>query len=35
MKTKAKLLIEIESEFVDDDENDAETLRYCVEQDVE
>lgn len=32
MKIKAKLVIEIVSEFNDDKENTAETLRYCVEQ---
>lgn len=36
MKIKAKLVIEIESEFDDDKENaTADTLSYCVEQDLE
>lgn len=33
-KVKAKLILEIEGEFYDD-ESDEETLRYCVEQDLE
>lgn len=33
-KIKAKLIVEVEAEF-DDDESSEETLRYCVEQDLE
>ena len=33
-KIKAKLLVEVESEFYDD-EASKETLRYCVEQDLQ
>ena len=33
-KVKATLLVEIEGEFYDD-ESTEETLRYCVEQDLE
>ena len=33
-KVKAKLIIDIEAEFYDD-ESSEETLRYCVEQDLE
>ena len=33
-KVKAKLIVEVESEFYDD-ESSEETLRYCVEQDLE
>ena len=35
MKVKAKLIIDIETEYNDDPENNAETLRFCVEQDLE
>lgn len=35
MKVKAKLIIDIETEYTDDPENNAGTLRYCVEQDLE
>lgn len=35
MKIKAKLIIEVISEYDDDNENNAETLRFCVEQDLE
>ena len=31
---KAKLIVEVETTF-DDDESSEETLRYCVEQDLE
>ena len=33
-KVKAKLIVEVEAEFYDD-ESSEETLRYCVEQDLE
>lgn len=33
-KVRAKLIIDVESEFYDD-EATTETLRYCVEQDLE
>lgn len=33
-KVKATLIVEVEAEFYDD-EATAETLRYCVEQDLE
>lgn len=33
-KVRAKLIIDVEGEFYDD-ESTAETLRYCVEQDLE
>jgi len=33
-KIKAKLLVEVETEFYDD-ESSEETLRYCVKQDLE
>ena len=33
-KIKAKLIVEVEAEFYDD-ESSEETLRYCVEQDLE
>ena len=33
-KIKAKLLVEVEAEFYDD-ESTEETVRYCVEQDLE
>lgn len=33
-KIKAKLLVEVEAEFYDN-ESSEETLRYCVEQDLE
>ena len=33
-KVKAKLIVEVETEFYDD-ESSEETLRYCVEQDLE
>lgn len=33
-KVKAKLIVEVEAEFYDD-ESPEETLRYCVEQDLE
>lgn len=33
-KVRAKLIIDVEGEFYDDESN-AETLRYCVEQDLE
>ena len=33
-KVKAKLIVEIESEFYDD-ESSEETVRFCVEQDLE
>lgn len=33
-KVRAKLIMDIEGEFYDD-ESTAETLRYCVEQDLE
>lgn len=33
-KVKAKLIVEVEGEFYDD-ESSEETLRYCVEQDLE
>ena len=33
-KIRAKLLVEVEAEFYDD-ETSEETLRYCVEQDLE
>lgn len=33
-KVKAKLIVEVEAEFYDD-ESSKETLRYCVEQDLE
>ena len=33
-KIKATLIVEIESEFYDDEASE-ETLRYCVEQDLE
>ena len=33
-KIKAKLLVEVEAEFYDD-ESSEETVRYCVEQDLE
>lgn len=33
-KVKAKLLVEVEAEFYDN-ESPEETLRYCVEQDLE
>lgn len=33
-KIKAKLIVEVEAEFYDD-ELSEETLRYCVEQDLE
>lgn len=35
MKVKAKLIIDIETEYNDNPENNAETLRFCVEQDLE
>lgn len=35
MKIKAKLIIDIETEYNDDTENTSETLRFCVEQDLE
>jgi predicted type IV restriction endonuclease len=33
-KIKAKLIVEVEAEFYDD-ESSEETVRYCVEQDLE
>lgn len=33
-KVKAKLIVEVEAEFYDN-ESSEETLRYCVEQDLE
>lgn len=33
-KIKAKLIVEVESDFYDN-ESSEETLRYCVEQDLE
>ena len=33
-KVKAKLIVEVEAEFYDN-ESSEETLRYCVEQDME
>lgn len=33
-KVKAKLIVEVEAEFYDE-ESTEETLRYCVEQDLE
>ena len=33
-KIKAKLLVEVESEFYDDEASE-ETLRYCIEQDLQ
>lgn len=33
-KVKAKLIVEVEGEFYDD-KSSEETLRYCVEQDLE
>ena len=33
-KVRAKLIVEIEAEYYDD-ESSEETLRYCVEQDLE
>lgn len=33
-KVKAKLVVEVEGEFYDD-KSSEETLRYCVEQDLE
>lgn len=33
-KVKAKLIVEVEGEFYDN-ESSEETLRYCVEQDLE
>lgn len=33
-KIKAKLIVEVEAEFYDN-ESSEETLRYCVEQDLE
>ena len=33
-KVKAKLVVEVEAEFYDN-ESSEETLRYCVEQDLE
>ena len=33
-KRRAKLLVEVDAEFYDD-ETSEETLRYCVEQDLE
>ena len=33
-KVKAKLIVEVEAEFCDN-ESSEETLRYCVEQDLE
>ena len=33
-KIKVKLIVEVEAEFYDD-ESSEETLRYCVEQDLE
>ena len=35
MKIKTKLVIEVSSEYENDEENNAETLRFCVEQDLE
>ena len=35
MKVKAKLIVDIETEYNDDIENNSETLRFCVEQDLE
>lgn len=35
MKIKAQLLVEVVSEFNDDEENTAETLRFCVQDDLE
>jgi hypothetical protein len=34
MKVKAKLIVDIETEYTDDPQNDAETLRFCVEEDL-
>ena len=33
-KVRAKLIVEVETEFYDD-ESSEETIRYCVEQDLE
>ena len=33
-KVKAKLIVDVEAEFYDD-ESSEETIRYCVEQDLE
>ena len=33
-KVRAKLIVEVEAEFYDD-ESSEETVRYCVEQDLE
>ena len=33
-KVKAKLIVEVEAEFYDN-ESSEETLRYCIEQDLE
>ena len=35
MKVKAKLIIDIETEYNDYPENDTEILRFCVEQDLQ